>query len=172
MQHPTDSSERSGRFAVSALVLLAVALAVAIPGSGESQSERLRLRPPVELCPICKLWLRYEDVVLQAQQEIGPLRRGVFYFYHASDPAVIEPLIRFAIERAELEEKLRTDPQLRRSLGEVCGHQAHVALGIDLEISTSAHGIAAFLTSGDRTVQEELRLEASRAMRSRIPVWF
>jgi len=172
MQRRTSSIDRLGRLALPTLVLAALVLVTATPRRGDGQASDLRLRPPVPRCPVCDLWLRYEDVVLQAQQEIGPLRHGVFYFYHASDPGVIEPLIRFALERAELEETLRADPGKRRSLGEVCGHQAHAALGIDLEISTSAHGIVALLTSGDRAVLEELRLEASRAMRGRIPVWF
>jgi hypothetical protein len=52
------------------------------------------------------------------------LRRGVFYFYHASGPTVIEPLIRFAIERPSSGESPGRS-RAAAQLGEVCGHQAH-----------------------------------------------
>ena len=57
-----------------------------------------RLTPAVPGCPICDLWLEYEDIVLRTKQEVGSLKDGVFYFYHSDEPAVIEPLIRFAHE--------------------------------------------------------------------------
>ena len=131
----------------------------------------LRLRTPVPGCPVCELWLRYEDVVLKARQEVGGLETGVFYFYHAEDPATIEGLIRFAHERAELESKLRKSAALRRSLGEVCGHRYHAG-SAHLEISTSARGMFALLTDQNPAMQAELRAEAGRAVRGKIPVWF
>ena len=131
----------------------------------------LRLRTPVPGCPVCGLWLRYEDVVLKARQEVGGLEMGVFYFYHAEDPATIEGLIRFAHERAELETNLRKDAALRRSLGEVCGHRYHAG-SVHLEISTSARGMFALLTDQNPAMQAELRAEAGRAVRGKIPVWF
>jgi hypothetical protein len=131
----------------------------------------LRLKTPVSGCPVCELWLRYEDIVLESQQEVGGLHHGVFYFYHAEDPAIIEPLIRFAHERDELEDRLRHDASLRRRLGEVCGHRYHEGF-VHLEISTSARGMFALLTADDPGMQDELRTEAGRAVRGKIPVWF
>jgi hypothetical protein len=131
----------------------------------------LRLKTPVPGCPVCDIWLHYENVVLQAQQEVGALQKGVFYFYHAEDPGVIEPLIRFAHEREELETRLRQAPALRNRLGEVCGHRYHEG-HVHLEISTSARGMFALLTSDDPVMQNELRAEAGRAVRGKIPVWF
>ena len=141
------------------------------PAPATESPSALRLKTPVPGCPLCDIWLHYENVVLQAQQEVGGLRQGVFYFYHAEDPAVIEPLIRFAHERDELETRLRQAPALRRRLGEVCGHRYHEGL-VHLEISTSARGIFALLTSDDPAMQNELRAEAGRAVRGKIPVWF
>src|SRR5215813_6246612 len=77
------------------------------PAPATESPSALRLKAPVPGCPVCDIWLHYENVVLQSQQEVGALHRGVFYFYHAEDPAVIEPLIRFAHEREELEARLR-----------------------------------------------------------------
>jgi|RhiMetdeSRZDD1v2_1073273.scaffolds.fasta_scaffold603223_2 hypothetical protein len=134
-------------------------------------SSALRLKTPVPGCPVCDIWLHYENVVLETQQEVGAIRQGVFYFYHAEDPAVIEPLIRFAHEREELEARLRQAPALRRRLGEACGHRYHDSL-VHLEISTSARGIFALLTADDPAMQDELRAEAGRAVRGKIPVWF
>jgi hypothetical protein len=131
----------------------------------------LRLKTPVSGCPVCDIWLHYENVVLETQQEVGALRQGVFYFYHAEDPTVIEPLIRFAHERAELEARLRQAPALRHRLGEVCGHRYHEGF-VHLEITTSARGIFALLTADDPAMQNELRAEAGRAVRGKIPVWF
>jgi hypothetical protein len=155
-----------------ALFLLGTALLLGASAStAEEPTSALRLKSPVAGCPVCDLWLRYEDVVLQARQEVGALHQGVFYFYHAEDPGVIEPLIRFAHERAELEAKLHQDPALRRALGEACGHRYHAGL-VHLEISTSARGIFALLTATDPGMLDELRTEAGRAVRGKIPVWF
>jgi hypothetical protein len=157
------------RTAVLFMILLLTGLSER-PG-GAAEPSALRLRTPIAGCPVCELWLRYEDVVLQAQQEVGALHQGVFYFYHAEDPSVIEALIRFAHERAELEARLHQDPALRRRLGEWCGHRNHAGF-VHLEISTSARGMFALLTATDPTMQDELRAEAGRAARGKIPVWF
>ena len=151
--------------------VLACLLGIALLSAVASAQEPLRLKSPVAGCPVCELWLRYEDIVLEARQEVGALHQGVFYFYHAEDPGVIEPLIRFAHERDELEAKLRRDPALRRKLGEACGHRDHAGL-VHLEISTSARGIFAILTATDPGMLDELRTEAGRAVRGKIPVWF
>jgi hypothetical protein len=132
----------------------------------------LRLRPPVSGCPVCELWLEYEDVILRAKQEVGPLEDGVLYFYHSADPSVIEPMIRFAHERSNLAETIRSDPAVRESLGGACGHGPGASTDIDLEISTSARGIFALIRSSDRATYTRLRFQAGRAVRSQIPVWF
>jgi hypothetical protein len=158
-------------------VLFVGALTVSLVGLSDhslpaaESSSPLRLKTPVPGCPVCDVWLHYENVVLETQQEVGALPQGVFYFYHAEDPAVIEPLIRFAHEREELEARLRQAPALRRRLGEACGHRYHEGL-VHLEISTSARGIFALLTADDPAMKNELRAEAGRAVRGKIPVWF
>ena len=67
---------------------------------------------------------------------------------------------------------LRNNPAKRKALGEMCGHRDHDALGIDLELSTTARGILALLTAHSRSTLVELRTEASQAVRGKIPVWF
>lgn len=162
-------SLRTALFA-GAMTLYLVGLSQgAAPAAGPSSA--LRLKTPVPGCPVCDIWLHYESVVLEAQQEVGALQNGVFYFYHAEDPGIIEPLIRFAHEREELEVRLRQVPTLRRRLGEACGHRYHENL-VHLEITTSARGMFALLTADDAAMQGELRAEAGRAVRSKIPVWF
>ena len=156
---------------VAGVMILSLAGLSGRPAPATESPSALRLKAPVPGCPVCDIWLHYENVVLEAQQEVGALRHGVFYFYHAEDPAVIEPLIRFGHEREELETRLRQAPALRRRLGEMCGHRYHEGL-VHLEISTSARGIFALLTADDPAMREELRAEAGRAVRGKIPVWF
>jgi len=159
------------RFALVAAAML-LPLVGLFPHSTTAESPTsLRLKAPVPGCPVCDLWLQYESIVLQTQQEVGALHQGVFYFYHAEDPSIIEPLIRFAHEREELEARLREVPLLRHRLGESCGHRYHEG-SVHLEITTSARGIFALLTSADPAMQDELRAEAGRAVRGKIPVWF
>ena len=126
------------------------------------------LRPRVGGCPVCDLWSRYEPVVLQARQEVGKLENGVIYFFHADDPSVIEPLIRFAYEREEMETKVASDPSVRRRLGHVCGHDLLGSGRVRLQISTGAHGFFAILTSTDSTTVRMLQEEASKAARGRL----
>lgn len=150
--------------------LLALA-GVLLARPGDS-APNLRLRPPVAGCPVCDLWLQYEDVVLQAKQEVGPLKDGILYFYHSDRPSVIEPLIRFAHERADLMDRLQTDPELMEQLGGPCGHDSEARAEISMEISTSARGIFVLIRSPDPTTYWRLRFQAGRAVRSQIPVWF
>lgn len=154
------------------LILCLIAGAAGLPGNGRTQSAVNRLHPAVVGCPICDLWLQYENVILKAKQEVGPLHNGILYFYHSGEPSVIEPLIRFAHERVRLEERLQSDEEFREQLGGRCGHGRIMALGIDLEISTSARGIFALVTSENRRTLTRLRTQAERAVWSKIPVWF
>jgi hypothetical protein len=150
-------------------LILAGSIFMSTPGD---PSPNLRLRPPVAGCPVCDLWLEYEDVILRAKQEVGPLRDGILYFYHSDEPSVIEPMIRFAHEREDLAEAIRADPDLINSLGGPCGHGPNAHADIQLQISTSARGIFALVTSSDPTTNTRLRFQAGRAVRSKIPVWF
>jgi len=152
--------------------VLAVLGATAATAAAPTDPQELRLRPVVPGCPICDLWLRYEDVVLQAKQEVAPLEKGILYFYHSDDPAVIEPLIRFANERARLQKQLEEDPDLRARLGLACGHTPNPVRPEHLEISTSARGIYALITTDDPTTLQQLRSQASRVVLSKLPLWF
>jgi len=157
--------------------LILGALIAALGGSLSSAAaptdpQRFRLLQPVPGCPVCDLWLRYEDVVLQAEQEVAPLEHGVLYFYHSEDPAVIEPLIRFANERAQLQKRLAASPELRARLGLGCGHTPNPTRPERLEISTSARGIYALITTDDPTTLAQLRSQASRVVLSKLPLWF
>ncbi len=154
------------------LATLLVAAGTGMAAIPADPAPTLRLRPPVTGCPICELWIQYEDVVLQAKQEVGPLENGVVYFYHSNQPSVIEPLIRFAHERVDLAEAIRTRPEVREQLGGPCGHRPAFSVGIRIEISTSARGIFALLTSTNSTTYTMLRFQAGRAVRSKMPVWF
>ena len=153
------------------LVFLILAGAIFAPTPGDP-SPNLRLHPPVDGCPVCELWLEYEDVILRAKQEVGPLRDGILYFYHSEEPSVIEPLIRFAHEREDLAKAIRSDPDVLRRLGGPCGHGPSAHADIELQISTSARGIFALLTSSDLPTYRDLRREGSMAVVSKIPVWF
>jgi hypothetical protein len=132
----------------------------------------VRPQLPTEGCPVCELWLEYEPVVLLAQQEIGDLENGIVCFYHASDPAIIEPLIRFSYERKNLEDRLARDPELRTRLGGRCGHALSETGPIDLEITSSARGIFALISSSDPSTAKFLKLQGKQAVLSRDPVWF
>lgn len=154
------------------LAVLAALGATAATAAAPTDPQELRLRPVVRGCPICELWLRYEDVVLQAKQEVAPLENGILYFYHSDDPAVIEPLIRFANERAHLEKELQENPELRAHLGMACGHTPNPVRPEHLEISTSARGIIALITTDDPTTLQQLRSQASRVVLSKLPLWF
>jgi hypothetical protein len=163
-----DDLERAGRPAVALLLALLLACAGSALAPARDAPEETSLRPLVSGCPVCDLWLEHENVILQASQEVGSLENGVIYFIHAQSPSVIEPLIRFAYQREELEETLRRDPALRSRLGDGCRHRL---LGDDsarLEISTGAHGFFAILTSRNRAVVSRLQEEASQAARGRI----
>ena len=155
----------------AAALILAASLAAAT-SSGQVTSTNLRLAPAAEGCPVCDLWVQYEDVILRARQEVGPLASGVLYFYHSESPNVIEPLIRFANERAEMDEALTSNADLASRLGGSCGHALRLGGPVNLEISSSARGIFALLTSADDPTVKLLRAQAGRAVRSKIPVWF
>jgi hypothetical protein len=139
------------------------------PSSAANSNPRLLI--PVAGCPVCDLWREYEDIILQAKQEVGPLPDGVLYFYYAADPAVIEPLIRFAHERDKLADRLARDPELRDQLGERCFHR-RLAGTVTMEISTSARGIFAILTATDPGMFGWLRDKARMATRQKVPFWF
>lgn len=153
------------------LVFLILAGAMFAPTPADP-TPNLRLHPPVRGCPVCELWLEYEDVILRAKQEVGPLRDGILYFYHSEEPSVIEPLIRFAHEREDLAKTIRSDPDMLRRLGSPCGHRLSAHSDIELQISTSARGIFALLTSSDQATYRALLREGSKAVVSKIPVWF
>ncbi len=150
-------------WALAALILLAAGAV-----SAQAPPEEDVLRPVVIGCPVCDLWLRHQDLVLQANQEVGSLENGVIYYVHAENPSVIEPLIRFAYQRAELETEILRDPELRAELGEACGHHFLGDGTVRLEISTGAHGFFAILTSDDEEIVSLLKEEASQAVRGRI----
>ena len=154
------------------LILFLAVGAAGLSDNGLTQSAVNRLHPAVAGCPICDLWLQYEGVILNAKQEVGPLHNGILYFYHSREPSVIEPLIRFAHERVRLEEQLQSDEEFREQLGVRCGHGRMASLGIDLEVSTSARGIFALVTSENRKTLTRLRTQAERAVWGKIPVWF
>lgn len=145
---------------------------MAVAVGAAAQEPAPSLRTPVEGCPVCEIWLQHQEVVLRAKQEVGQLHDGVIYFYHSNDPAVIEPLIRFAYERRNLEAALDADPARREALGRACGHLPGNTARVRLEISTSARGIFALLRTSDPETFRILRAEAQRAVRSRLPVWF
>jgi hypothetical protein len=138
-------------------------------GSGDASSPRLLVAVPG--CPICDLWKEYEDIVIRAKQEVAPLHNGVLYFYYSADPSVIEPLIRFAHERTKLADRLTQDETLRAQLGGPCLHKRLYG-SVHLEISTSARGIFAILTTDDPTMFGWLRDKARMATRRKIPFWF
>ena len=148
-------------------LVLACLLAVAA-----SASESLRLNPPVAGCPVCELWLEYEDVVLLADQEVAKIEDGVLYFYHSDDPSVIEPLIRFAYERQALAVAIRTDPGIQERLGRPCTHTSLLGTSTRLEITTSARGVVAILRSSNAATVGVLKAQAKRALRSKYPLWF
>lgn len=130
-------------------------------------------RPTVVVnCPVCRLWLRFENVVVRSKHEIAPLPGGVILFYHSDDPAVIEPLIRMANERVALAEALAADPALHARLGQACSHGVRDAAGIEITVTTSARGIFAIMTTGNSAVVRELRAAAQNAVRARVPLWF
>jgi len=149
---------------VAGLCLLGVLPAAAAP--------MFRPPNPTPGCPVCELWLEYEPDILLAKQEIGELPDGIVCFYHASDPDIIESLIRFAYARKALEERFDRDPELRRSLGVRCGHARSESAPVELEISTSARGFFAIVTSSDPYISNTLKVQGSLAVRNRLPVWF
>jgi hypothetical protein len=132
----------------------------------------IRLRDPVPGCPVCAIWLEYEATILKAEQDVAPLRNGMLYFYHAKDPATIERLIRFANERTYLEELLTSDAEVRAHLGEACRHREYAASHIELEIAIGPHGFFALLQSRNLETIQMLRVDAQRAIKDKIPVWF
>jgi hypothetical protein len=141
--------------------------------AGTAQEETpLRLRPAVPECPVCAIWIKYEDVILKADQEVGPLKNGVIYFYHAKDPAIIQRLILFARERTALQELIASEPGMVASLGVECRHREYAQLPIDMEISIGARGFFVILTSNDSNTVEKIRADAQRAVTKKIPVWF
>jgi hypothetical protein len=152
-----------------AMLLATMTLLWVLPAQG---APMVRPQLPSEGCPVCELWLEYEPVVLLAQQEIGELDNGIVCFYHASDPAIIEPLIRFSYERQALEDRLAGNPELRAQLGGRCGHAVSETGRIILEISSSARGIFALISSSDPSTAKFLKLQGKQAVLSRDPVWF
>jgi hypothetical protein len=165
---PGDRGWAWGALLLLAALLALPAVAQELPATAREHRADDELRPAVAGCPVCDLWLRYREVILQASQEVGSLENGVIYFYHAQNPGVIEPLVRFAYQRAELEASLRGDPSLRARLGEACEHNLLGDGSVRLEISTGAHGFFAILTSADREIVSRLQEEASQAVRGRI----
>jgi hypothetical protein len=156
----------------SVLVLgFCLGLGWASAGAARETPPNPRLLLAVPGCPVCDLWLEYEDIVLRAKQEVGPLPHGVLYFYHSDDPAIIEPLIRFAHERSKLAARLSQDAALREALGGPCRHR-ELAAPVDLQVSTSARGIFAIVTTSDPSTFGWLRDKARMATRSKIPFWF
>jgi hypothetical protein len=152
-------------------LLAGLLAAVLLPAPVHAQDPPVtRLISPVRGCPICDLWLRYEDVILRAKQEVGPIQHGVFYFYHSSDPSVIEPLIRFANERNLLERSLAGNPEQRSHLGLACHHREDRQMGISLEISTSARGFLVLRRS--EAYGPMLQAQSARVVRDKIPIWF
>jgi len=97
----------------------------------------------------------------------------VIYFFYSDRPSVIEPLIRFAYERAELETALTADDSLSATLGGRCGHiLRNTDPGYHVEISTSGHGFFAILTSANRTTVKMLHQDAKRSVQLGQPVRF
>lgn len=165
-----------GKEHVMIQIILILAIGLGFAGPAWAQSEEApaanRLRLPVSGCPVCDLWLKYEDVFLRAKQEVGRLDHGVFYFHHSDDPEIIESLIRFAHERQSLARALETDESLRIRLGRSCGHSRVVADSIHLEVSTSARGALAILRSTDETYLSAIRKDAELATLSQVPAWY
>lgn len=123
-------------------------------------------------CPVCALWEEYERDILLAKQEIGELPDGIVCFYHASNPDIIESLIRFAYARRALEEGIEQDEVLRETLGDPCGHFRSSSAPVRLEITPSARGFFAIITSPDSYTVKVLKNQGSLAIRTRLPVWF
>lgn len=141
------------------------------PGTAPAPVTSPRLLVAVPGCPVCDLWKEYESIIIQAKQEVAPLHNGVLYFYYSADPSIIEPLIRFAHERTKLADRLTRDEALRAKLGGPCLHKRLYG-SVHLEISTSARGIFALLTTDDPTMFGWLRDKARMATRRKIPFWF
>jgi len=152
--------------------LTTLVLLLAGAGAGEAQT-RPPLRPVVEGCPVCELWEANEDMLLLTRQEIGRLPDGVIYLYSSDRPSVIEPLIRFAYQRADLDRAIAGDAALRDRIGGACGHNLSVTdPGYRAVISTSAHGFFAVLTSPNRTTVKLLHQDAQRSVRLSVHVRF
>ncbi len=131
------------------------------------------LRPVVPGCPVCDLWSQYEGIVLEARQEIGKLPNGVVYLHYGERPAVIEPLIQLAYERAELLLRCGEDPALAARLGGACGHNlTQVDPDLTVEISPSVHGFFVILTSPTRTTVKIVHQDAKRSVQLAQPVKF
>jgi len=152
-----------------AVLVIGMTLLGVLPVGG---APMVRPQLPSEGCPVCELWLEYEPIILLAQQEIGELQNGIICFYHASDPAIIEPLIRFSYERQALEERIALDPELQAQLGGRCGHALSESGRIDLQITSSARGIFALISSSDPSTAKFLKQQGKQAVLSRDPVWF
>jgi hypothetical protein len=121
--------------------------------------------------PVCALWTEFEDDVARARQEVGALSNGIIYFYHSEDPAVIEPLLRFAYRRQALADSLRgaAAPEAPEA---ACGEGIWHTPPFDLEISTSAHGFFAILTSSRPDIVKHLQGLAAIAVPRRLAVRF
>lgn len=151
------------------LVVLIAALWGA-PGAISAQERSPIMRPAVAGCPVCEAWAQAGLAVAQAKREIGKLPHGVVLLYHAERPQDIEPLIRFAYERAELSRQLADSPELRATLGGICGHNREVVdPDLRIEISSSAHGFFAILTSANKSRITMLQMEAKRSVQLDVP---
>ena len=155
------------------IAFLALSLALTtLPGDVCGQ-DRPPVRPVVAGSPLCELWSSAVEVIGAAEREIGKLPNGVITLYHAERPLVIEPLIRFAYERQELARRLEGDPDLAAKLGGACGHNLSLMdPGLHIEISASAHGFFAILTSENRTTVKLLHQDAKRSVQLNVPVRF
>jgi hypothetical protein len=121
--------------------------------------------------PVCALWMEFQDDVARARQEVGALSNGIVYFYHSEDPAVIEPLLRFAYRRKALADSLRALPPSDEAYPP-CGEGIWHTPPFDLEISTAAHGFFAILTSPRPEIVKHLQGLAAIAVPRRLAVWF
>jgi hypothetical protein len=138
--------------------LLAALAAVAAPAAAQERPD-----------PVCALWMEFRDDVARARQEVGALANGIVYFYHSDDPAVIEPLLRFAYRRRALADSLTAQPAAGIP---DCEDAIRHTPPFDLEISTSAHGFFAILTSPRPDIVKHLQGLAAIAVTRRHAVWF
>jgi hypothetical protein len=115
-------------------------------------------------CPVCRLWDEHRDSLLLALHEAAPLPDGVILFFYSDNFRVIEDIQRFAYERQALEASgaARAHTKLSRVDPEE----------LDLEITTSPHGVFAIITSENPSGAAALRGQTSASVRMRRIVEF